>query len=159
MASDNEKEETLGKHDRLRVVTAHVYVGLRPGARAEFDDRDETAWDTPVRRRVTLPRGFEYDKRTVEEITVRHFYGATMDEAVGIWRDEREGVIRETSIVITLINCCSWKEDNQDFIDRVFDLADDLYHSLQQDSVLVQIIEQDTDEDGEVELKSEFFEV
>lgn len=146
-------ERLIERRDRLRVTTAHVYVGLRPGSRARFEDED----GRPVK--LQLPLDFEYSPKQVEEITLRHFYGATMEQAVGVWRDERVGIIRETSVVITLINCCSWKQGNKQFTDQVFDLARDLYDELQQDSILVQIIEQDTDDEGEVELQTEFYEV
>jgi hypothetical protein len=130
------------------VTVAHIYVGLRPGGRF---------WE--ANKGKDIDPDIEFTVEQVKRIVTKYFYGATLDEAIGIWKDERKGVISETSVVITLMNCCSWHEPPKGFSDRVMQLAADLLNSLLQDSVIVQTIYQTTDRHGEVKTEMTFDEI
>ncbi len=71
--------------------------------------------------------------RDLENILVKHFDGATLQEASGFYKGQRE-----RSLIITIINCCRWEQPEDQFLERIKHLADELRHELDQESILVE---------------------
>lgn len=69
----------------------------------------------------------------IENIMRKHFDGATLQEATGFYKGRRE-----KSLIITIINCCSWEQPQDQFLKRIKLLASELRHELDQESVLVE---------------------
>jgi len=77
----------------------------------------------------------EYEVGDVEKILVNHFNGATMQESTGIHNGKKE-----RSLVITIINCCSWEEPKEKFQEKINNLVMQLRNDLGQESILVEYI-------------------
>ncbi len=63
----------------------------------------------------------------------KHFDGATLQEAIGFYKGERE-----KSLIITLINCCRWEKPKDQFLGGVNNLVLELRCELGQESILVE---------------------
>lgn len=97
--------------------------------------------DTIVRIYIALSsekHGKEYKVEDVEEILVKHFSGATMQETVGYYKGKRE-----KSLEITIINCCSWKEPDKKFRKKVEKLNKELTDKLGQQAILIELVSND----------------
>ncbi len=81
----------------------------------------------------------------VEEIISRHFKAATVQESTGFYEGEKE-----RSLIITIINCCRWKEPEEGFREKINNLASQLKNDLGQESILVEYISQGHSEIFEV---------
>jgi hypothetical protein len=69
----------------------------------------------------------------IENILGKHFDGATLQEAIGFYKKERE-----KSLIITLINCCRWEKPKDQFLGGVNNLVLELRCELGQESILVE---------------------
>ncbi|MGB2691952.1 MAG: hypothetical protein WBB48_11490 [Thermodesulfobacteriota bacterium] len=69
----------------------------------------------------------------VENILLKHFDGATLQEANGFYKGQRE-----KSLVITIINCCSWEKPREQFLESINNLVLQLRDKLGQESILVE---------------------
>ena len=71
--------------------------------------------------------------RDIENILGKRFDGATLQEATGFYKGQRE-----KSLIITIINCCRWEQPQDQFLERIKHLATELRHELNQESILVE---------------------
>lgn len=69
----------------------------------------------------------------VENILSNHFDGATLQEATGLYKG-----VREQSLIITIINCCTWQEPEEDFLNKLKVLVSELKLEFSQESILVE---------------------
>lgn len=69
----------------------------------------------------------------VENILLKHFDGATLQEANGFYKGKRE-----KSLIITIINCCSWEKPREQFLASINNLVLELIDKLGQESILVE---------------------
>jgi hypothetical protein len=69
----------------------------------------------------------------VENILLKHFDGATLQEANGFYKGQRE-----KSLVIKIINCCSWEKPREQFLESINNLVLQLRDKLGQESILVE---------------------
>lgn len=63
----------------------------------------------------------------------KHFDGATLQEAIGFYKGERE-----KSLIITIANCCRWEKPKDQFRKSVNNLVLELRRELGQESILVE---------------------
>lgn len=77
----------------------------------------------------------EINIEEVEEIISKHFNSATLQESMGFYKGEKE-----RSLIITIINCCSWKDQTERFQEKISNLASQLKDDLGQESILVEYL-------------------
>lgn len=77
----------------------------------------------------------EIEIEEVEEIISKHFDSATLQESTGFYEGEKE-----RSLIITIINCCSWEEAEDNFRIKITNLASQLRGDLGQESILVEYL-------------------
>ena len=97
--------------------------------------------DSVVRIYVALSsdkNGKEYSLEDVEEILVKHFSGATVQETVGYYEGKRE-----KSLNITIINCCEWKVSDKKFREKIDKLNKELTEKLGQEAILIELVSND----------------
>jgi len=97
--------------------------------------------DTIVRIYVALSsekHGKVYKPEDVEEILVKHFPSATVQETVGYYEGKRE-----KSLNITIFNCCDWKVSDKKFRNKVAKLNEELTQKLGQEAILVELFSND----------------
>lgn len=97
--------------------------------------------DSVVRIYVALSsdkNGKQYSLEDVEEILVKHFSGATVQETVGYYEGKRE-----KSLNITIINCCEWKVSDKKFREKIDKLNKELTEKLGQEAILIELVSND----------------
>lgn len=75
----------------------------------------------------------EIEIEDIENILGKHFDGATLQEAIGLYKGERE-----KSLIITIANCCRWEKPKDQFRKSVNNLVLELRRELGQESILVE---------------------
>ena len=77
----------------------------------------------------------EIEIEEVEEIISKHFDSATLQESIGFYEGEKE-----RSLIITIVNCCSWEDQTERFQEKINNLALELKNDLGQESILVEYL-------------------
>ena len=73
--------------------------------------------------------------KEVEEIISKHFSASTIQQSTGFYKGEREN-----SLIVTIINCCSWEVPNENFRNKIKNLVLNLRSDLGQESILVEYL-------------------
>jgi len=76
-----------------------------------------------------------FETGLVQAILDKHFEGATIEHATGVYHDNAE-----ESVTVTVINCCRWEIPEKEFREKINNLAKDIKNTLNQESVLVEYI-------------------
>jgi len=76
-----------------------------------------------------------FETGLVQAILDKHFEGATIEHATGVYHGNAE-----ESVIVTVINCCRWEIPEKEFRQKINNLAEDIKNTLDQESVLVEYI-------------------
>lgn len=107
-----------------------IFVALSC-TKANLESPDPINNDATARIYIGLPSNIEEEEIIL--ITEKYFDGATIQEATGLYKGSRE-----TSLVITIINCCRWKVSEETFRENIHEISTELREQLEQDSILIE---------------------
>ena len=77
----------------------------------------------------------EIEIEEVEDIISLHFSGYTINPSTGSYKGERE-----KSLIVTIINCCTWEQPKEIFRNKISNLVSHLKGELGQESILVEYL-------------------
>jgi len=107
-------------------------------ARVELDTQAPGAHNAVARLYIGLTsRTTEetFETGLVQAILDKHFEGATIEHATGVYHGNAE-----ESVIVTVINCCGWEIPEKEFREKINNLAKNIKNALKQESVLVEYI-------------------